>query len=28
MRLGAIAVGILLAGFLAVLWYRERRKRA
>lgn len=27
MRLGAIAVGILLAGFLAVLWYRERRKR-
>lgn len=28
MRLGAIAVGILLAGFLAVLWYRERLKRA
>ena len=28
MRLGAIAAAILLAGFLAVLWYRERRKRA
>lgn len=28
MRLGAIAVGILLAGFLAVLWYRERLQRA
>lgn len=28
MRLGAIAAGLLLAAFLAVLWYRERLKRA
>lgn len=28
MRLGAIAAGLLLAGFLSVLWYREKRKRA
>lgn len=28
MRLGAIGLGLILAGFVAYLWFREKRKRA